>query len=76
VISRGAYPASEHKTTRWVKQISAVCELPGYDMEQLTKEKLYKGAPDLYAFKDPLKQHLSRRTNTLSTWRTSSSSAT
>ena len=36
VISRAAYPASELKTTHWVKENSAVCELTGYDMEQLT----------------------------------------
>jgi transposase len=65
VISRAAYPASELKTTLWAKQNSAVCELTGYDMEQLTKDKLYKSALDLYAIKDPLEQHLSQRTNTL-----------
>ncbi len=65
VISRAAYPASELKTTLWARQNSAVCELTGYDMEQLTKDKLYKGALDLYAIKDPLEQHLSQRTNTL-----------
>ena len=65
VISRAAYPASELKTTRWVRENSAVCELTGYDMGRLTKDRLYKGALDLYAMKAPLEQHLSRRTNTL-----------
>lgn len=65
VISRAAYPASELRTTRWVRDNSAVCELTGYDMGQLTKDRLYKSALDLYGIKEPLEQHLSRRTNTL-----------
>ncbi len=38
VISRAVYPASELKTTRWIKENSAVCELTGYDMDKLTKD--------------------------------------
>lgn len=65
VISRAAYPASELMTTRWIKENSAVCELTGFDIGQLSKDKLYGCALDLYQMKDPLEQHLSRRTNTL-----------
>jgi hypothetical protein len=36
VISRAVYPASELKTTSWIKENSAVCELTGYDMDKLT----------------------------------------
>lgn len=42
VISRAAYPASELKTSRWIKENSAVCELTGYNMEHITKDKLYQ----------------------------------
>ena len=65
VISRAVYPASEFKTTAWIKENSAVCELTGYDMDHLTKDKLYQGALNLFALQEPLQKHLSQRTNTL-----------
>ena len=65
IISRAVYPASELKTVRWIKENSAVCELTGYDMEKLTKDKLYQSALSLYAIKDELEKHLSTRTNNL-----------
>jgi transposase len=65
VISRAAYPASELKTTSWIKENSAVCELTGYDMEKLTKDKLYQSALHLYDVRDALEKHLSNRTNEL-----------
>ena len=65
VISRAAYPASELKTCRWIKENSAVCELTGYDKDQITKDKLYQSALNLYSVKTPLENHLSNRTNTL-----------
>lgn len=65
VISRAVYPASELRTTRWVKENSAVCELTGYDVEKLTKDKLYQSSLDLYSLKDELEKHLSKRTNEL-----------
>ena len=42
VISRAVYPASELKTARWIKENSAVCVLTGYDIEKITKDKLYQ----------------------------------
>ena len=65
VISRAVYPASELKTARWIQENSAVCELTGYDMGKLTKDKLYQSAIHLYEVKDVLEKHLSRRTNEL-----------
>lgn len=65
VISRAVYPASELKTTRWIRENSAVCELTGYDMEKLTKDKLYQSSLSLYTIKDELEKHLSKRTNDL-----------
>lgn len=65
VISRAVYPASELKTTRWIKENSAVCELTGYDLDKITKDKLYESALHLYQVKDVLEKHLSRRTNEL-----------
>lgn len=65
VVSRAVYPASELKTTRWIKESSAVCELTGYDIDKITKDKLYESALHLYKIKDVLEKHLSHRTNEL-----------
>jgi len=65
VISRAVYPGSELKTTSWIKENSAICELTGYDMENVTKDKLYQSALHLYEVKDDLEKHLSKRTNEL-----------
>jgi transposase len=65
VVSRAVYPASELKTTRWIKENSAVCELTGYDQGKITKDKLYESALHLYKVKDALEKHLSSRTNEL-----------
>lgn len=65
IISRAVYPASELKTTSWIKENSAACELTGYDYGKLTKDKLYESALRLYKVKDQLEQHLSHKTNEL-----------
>ncbi len=65
IISRAVYPASELKTSRWIKENSAVCELTGYDIENITKDKLYQSALNLYKLKDSIEKHLSIRTNEL-----------
>ncbi len=65
VVSRAVYPASELKTTRWIKENSAVCELTGYDPDKVTKDRLYQSALHLYRTKDALEKHLSNRTNEL-----------
>jgi len=49
IISRGVYPASELETTRWIKQNSSVCEVTGYNMERVTKDRLYNISGKLYA---------------------------
>jgi hypothetical protein len=65
IISRAGYPFSEYKTTRWIQENSDVCELSGYPLEKITKDKLYKNALDLYEIKDELEQHFSKITNEL-----------
>ncbi len=65
IISRATYPASELRTSHWIKQNSAVCELTGYHAEKITKDKLYGISHRLYEVKDELEQHLSKRTNEL-----------
>ena len=65
IISRAVYPASEFETSRWIRENSAVCEITGYDIEQITKDRLYAISKKLYAEKEALEQHLSVRTNEL-----------
>ena len=65
IISRAAYPASEHKTVSFIKENSAICEITGFDKDKVTKDKLYKISQDLYSVKDELENYLSRRTNEL-----------
>jgi hypothetical protein len=65
IISRAVYPASELETTRWIRENSAVCEVTGYNIEQVTKDRLYAISKKLYAEKEALEQHLSLRTNEL-----------
>ncbi len=65
IISRAVYPASEFETTRWIRENSAVCEVTGYKIEQVTKDRLYAITKMLYAQKEALEQHLSVRTNEL-----------
>jgi hypothetical protein len=65
IISRATYPASELRTSEWIKQNSAICELTGYPAEKITKDKLYETSKQLYTVKDELEKHLSKRTNEL-----------
>jgi hypothetical protein len=63
IISRAVYPASELKTSRWITDNSAVCELTGFPIEKITKDKLYGISQLLYSLKDKLETYLSHQTN-------------
>ena len=65
LISRAVYPASELKTAKWIKENSAVCELTHYPVQQITKDKLYTSALNLYSIKNELESFLSTKTNEL-----------
>jgi transposase len=65
IVCRAVYPASELKTLRYLQENSSICELLGLDAEKLTKDRLYKTSLRLYAEKDGLEKHLSRKTNEL-----------
>ncbi|MEI6349459.1 MAG: IS1634 family transposase, partial [Bacteroidota bacterium] len=65
LVSRAVYPASELKSVRFMQENSAICELTGCDPLKITKDKLYKISKRLYAEKEALEQHLSKRTNEL-----------
>src|SRR3989339_924352 len=65
IISRAVYPASELKTVSYIKENSAICEITGFDKNLITKDLLYDISHKLYKVKEPLEQHLSKRTNEL-----------
>jgi hypothetical protein len=65
IISRAAYPASELRTSEWIKQNSSVCELTRYPMDKITKDKLYDISKCLYKVKEDMEKHLSKRTHEL-----------
>ena len=65
VISRAVYPGSELATSKWIKDNSAICDITGYDIHTISKDKLYQNALDLYKYKDSIENHLSKKTNEL-----------
>jgi hypothetical protein len=65
VISRAVYPGSELATGKWIKENSAVCDITGYDVNKITKDKLYQSALDLYQHKATIEKYLSTTTNEL-----------
>lgn len=65
VISRAVYPASELASSRWIKDNSAVCDITGYNIDTITKDKLYQSALDLYKHKETIEKYLSTKTNEL-----------
>ncbi len=65
IVSRAVYPASELKTVRFMEENSSICELTGYDIDSLTKDRLYQITRKLYEEKDGLEQYLSTKTNQL-----------
>ncbi len=65
VVSRAAYPASEHKTSQWMQSSSAVTELVFGQHQKLSHQQLYLAGDALYAKKDLIEQHLCQKTNEL-----------
>ena len=63
VISRAVYPGSELATSKWIQDNSAICDITGYDVLKITKDKLYQNALDLYKHKRIIENHLSTTTN-------------
>lgn len=65
IVSRAVYPASELKTMRFMEDNSSICELTGFDIDKLTKDRLYGISQKLYNEKQGLENHLSKKTNDL-----------
>jgi len=65
IVSRAVYPASELKTVRFMEDNSSICELTGYSIDALTKDKLYSISKKLFEEKQGLENYLSKKTNDL-----------
>jgi hypothetical protein len=65
IISRAVYPASELETARWIRANLAICELTGYPVKKVTKDKLYKSSLKLFSEKGNLERFLSVKTSQL-----------
>jgi hypothetical protein len=65
LVARAVYPASELRTSSFIKENSSICELTGYPVKQITKDKLYDISKLLYQEKDKLEIYLSKKTNEL-----------
>jgi len=65
IVCRTVYPASELKTVRYMQENSSICELLKIDAGTVTKDQLYKTSNRLFAEKEGLESHLSRKTNEL-----------
>ena len=65
LIVRCLYSPSENKSIDIMLESSAVCELLGIDLGEVTRYKTYKVAPELYALKEALDRFLCQRTDTL-----------
>ena len=65
IVCRTVYPASELKTVRYMQENSSICELLKIDPKSVTKDQLYRISHRIFAQKDGLETHLSRKTNEL-----------
>jgi len=65
LIARTVYPASELRTSKWIKENSSVCEITGADIKKITKDQLYRISNKLYDVKNTLENYLSVKTNEL-----------
>ncbi|MCR4603644.1 MAG: IS1634 family transposase, partial [Prevotella sp.] len=65
IAIRAIHPASELATSLWIKPHSDICRLTGYDVDRITKDRLYASAIHLYDVSEGLMKHLSRWTKEL-----------
>ena len=63
IISRAAFPASEHRTALWINENSSVTELFQVRPDSINRFHLYKTSKLLYRHKEAIEQYLSLRTN-------------
>jgi transposase len=61
IAARAIYPFSEHKTVNYLRDNSALCEFFGIEPKEITKDKLYRSALDLYSLHDGIEDYLHDR---------------
>ncbi len=61
VVGKLVRPASEHRTRRWARNLSALDELLGTDFSQLSQNALYRISDLLFAHKDSIEEHLAKK---------------
>jgi hypothetical protein len=65
IVSRVVYPASELETSSFIRENSSICELTGYPVKRISKDKLYGISKALYKEKTEIEGYLSEKTNML-----------
>ena len=65
ITSRAVYPASENKTTLWIKDNSAVANLFNIPIDKVNRFKLYAVSNSLYKQKTAIEKGLWSKTNEL-----------
>jgi transposase len=65
IVSRAVYPASEHKTSQWMRSSSSVTELVFGVHQHISHQQLYLAGDAIYAQKAVIEQHLCTKTNEL-----------
>jgi len=65
IISRAVYPASEHATSQWLQDNTALCELMGIEALSVNEYKLYRISRLLYEHRDGIEHYLSHKTSEL-----------
>ena len=61
IAARAIYPYSEHKTVKYLRENSALCEFFGVEPKQITKDRLYRSALDLYSLHEGMEDYLHHR---------------
>lgn len=61
IAARAIYPYSEHKTVKYLRENSALCEFFGVEPKQITKDRLYRNALDLYSLHEGMEDYLHHR---------------
>jgi PAS domain-containing protein len=65
IIGRAVYPAPEQEIARWIRENPAACELTGYPIKKIMKDKLYKSSLKLFSEKENIERFLSVKTSQL-----------
>ena len=65
MISRAVYASSEHKTAQYIQTNSGLLSLFDMPYDGVSRYHLYEAANRLYAEKEKIEQHLSRKTDEL-----------